>query len=118
MPTLKPRQISQLLVMETPETVGRVHAWATKTGVGKSELLRKAFFGLGWTAVEKHLTDEYGHLSSTDLHYGILAALPAAQREDYAKRHGLKWTDPRCTVPGPSTPRPSRKRRPAAPVAA
>ena len=118
MPTLKPRQISQLLVMETPETVGRVHAWATKTGVGKSELLRKAFFGHGWEPVEQEMELEYGPLSSTDLHYGILAALPAAQREDYAKRHGLRWTDPRCTVPGPSTPRPSRKRSAPAPARA
>lgn len=110
MPTLKPRQISQLLVMETPETVGMVHAWATKTGTGKSDLLRKAFFGGGWAKVERFLTAEYGPLTQTDLHYGILAALPAGQREAYATEHGLNWTDPRCTVPGPATPRPSRKR--------
>lgn len=112
MPTLKPRQISQLLVMETPEVVGMVHAWATKTGTGKSELLRQAFFGGGWAKVERGLVAEHGRLSQTDLRYGILAALPIGKREAYARQHGLSWTDERCTVPQPGTeaPRPPRKR--------
>lgn len=95
---VKARQTAQMIVLETPEIVGAINAWATKSNRAKSDLLRDALLGRGWPAVRQELEGEYGRLSDTDLRYGILTALPPAERAAYAERHQLDWNDPRCQV--------------------
>lgn len=86
-----PKYVSQMIFMVEPRTAGEIRAWAVKTGVAYSELIRESVDGYGWQRRRRQLEDEYGRLKPGELHAGVLAALPRALRETYARKHGLPY---------------------------
>jgi hypothetical protein len=86
-----PKYTAQMIFMVEPRTAGEIRAWAQKTGVAYSELIRESVDGYGWARRRRQLEEEYGRLKPSELHAGVLSALPREQREAYAKKHGLPF---------------------------
>jgi hypothetical protein len=92
------RYIAQLIVLAPVEQAGAINAYAVKSNIPKSELLRTALLESGWPNLQRKLREEYGALTTEERRYGVLTALPAADREAYAAKHGLDWDSPLCQV--------------------
>jgi hypothetical protein len=103
------RYKAQLIVLAPVETAGEINAYSVKANTPKSELLRDALLSRGWAKLKRELSDEYGTLTLEERHYGILTALPAAEREEYLAEHGLSWDNPLCQVSADSRGRPLQR---------
>jgi hypothetical protein len=78
---------AQLIVMQSVEYTGEVRAWATKMGGQSgtiSRLLRDAL-NRSWPVVRAELISTYGPLTAGEHWGGMLASVPAAEREVWAK---------------------------------
>ncbi len=84
------KKVAQLPVLGEPRKIGRIKAWATRTGKAQAVLARDALWGSGWDAVERELVAEYGQLSEAEILVGELFALPTHLRAEFAKQHGLQ----------------------------
>lgn len=90
MPTQK-ELYAQLIVMQSVEYTGEVRAWATKLGGQSgtiSRLLRDAL-NRSWPVVRAGLIAEHGPLTAAEHWGGMLASVPRAEREEWARRHPM-----------------------------
>lgn len=84
---VQPTLVAQLIVMQTVEYAGEIRAWATKVPeLTLSNLLREAL-EVGWPRVRIQLEREHGRLSPAELHAGMLASVPKADRAGWIKTH-------------------------------
>lgn len=82
---------AQLIVMQSVEYTGEVRAWATKMGGQSgtiSRLLRDAL-NRSWPVVRAELISEHGPLTAGEHWSGMLASVPRAERDDWARRHPM-----------------------------
>lgn len=108
------RYKAQLIVLAPVETAGEINAYSIKANIPKSELLRDALLSRGWAKIRRELADEYGTLTLEEKRYGILTALPVAERDAYLAKHGLSWDNPLCQVSADGRGRPLQRTATAA----
>lgn len=84
------KKVAQLPVLGEPRKIGKIHAWAARTGRAKADIARDALWGPGWDATERALIAEYGGaLTEQEMLVGELHALPVHLRAAFAGKHDL-----------------------------